>query len=139
VRSLFSFGISDIIPCLWSGYKIHITKEWLIDFLWNILLSRPKIFYKTLLSSHQSLGFYRFAFFKAIFISCAYKTLSQLSFSSAVKDFILTRPAFFPFEHRRTESVCYYAIKSLFDVLYLDMWHTHYTRDVTIKNKTRWQ
>jgi hypothetical protein len=34
---------------------------------------------------------------------------------------ILTRPAFFLIEHRGTESVCYYAIKSLFDVLYLDM------------------
>jgi hypothetical protein len=41
--------------------------------------------------------------------------------SSHIKIFILTRPAFFPIEHRRTESVCYYAIKSLSDVLYLDM------------------
>jgi hypothetical protein len=44
---------------------------------------------------------------------------------------ILTRPAFFPIEHSRTESVCYYAIESLFDVLYLDMWRNHYTCDVT--------
>jgi hypothetical protein len=42
---------------------------------------------------------------------------------------ILTRPAFFPIEHRRTESVCYYAIESLFDALYLDMWRNHYTCD----------
>jgi hypothetical protein len=34
---------------------------------------------------------------------------------------ILTRPAFFLIVHRRTESVCYYAIKSQFDVLYFDM------------------
>jgi hypothetical protein len=34
---------------------------------------------------------------------------------------ILTRPAFFPIEHRRTESVCYYATDAQFDVLYLDM------------------
>jgi hypothetical protein len=27
----------------------------------------------------------------------------------------------FPIEHRRTESVCYYATDALFDVLYLDM------------------
>jgi hypothetical protein len=44
---------------------------------------------------------------------------------------ILTRPAFFPIEHRRTESVCYYATDAQFDVLYLDMWRNHYTRDVT--------
>jgi hypothetical protein len=34
---------------------------------------------------------------------------------------ILTQPAFFPIEHRTTESLCYYAIKSQFDVLHLDM------------------
>jgi hypothetical protein len=53
-------------------------------------------------------------------------------------NYILTRPAFFAIEHRRTESVYYYAIKSLFDVLYLDMWRNRYTRDVTTKNGTRW-
>jgi hypothetical protein len=50
---------------------------------------------------------------------------------------ILTRPAFFPIEHRRTEIVYYYAINSLFDVLYLDIKRNHYTRDVTTKNVTR--
>jgi hypothetical protein len=34
---------------------------------------------------------------------------------------ILTRPAFFPIEHRRTESVCFYATESQFDILYLNM------------------
>jgi hypothetical protein len=52
---------------------------------------------------------------------------------------ILTGPAFFPIEHRKSESVCYYAIKSLFDALYLDMWRNNYTCDVTTKNVTRWQ
>jgi hypothetical protein len=50
----------------------------------------------------------------------------------AANSYFLTRPAIFPNEHRRTESVCYYAIISEFDVLlYLDMWRNHYTRDVT--------
>jgi hypothetical protein len=35
--------------------------------------------------------------------------------------------------------VCYYATDALFDVLYLDMWRNHYTRDVTTKNPTRWK
>jgi hypothetical protein len=46
---------------------------------------------------------------------------------------ILTWSAFFPIEHRRTESVCDYAINSQFDVLYLDIWHNHYTCNVTTK------
>jgi hypothetical protein len=29
--------------------------------------------------------------------------------------------------------VCYYATDAQFDVLYLDMWRNHYTRDVTTK------
>jgi hypothetical protein len=57
--------------------------------------------------------------------------LTLTDFFSSLLSRFLTRPAVFPIEHRRTESVCYYAIKSLFDVLYLDMWRIHYTCEVT--------
>jgi hypothetical protein len=43
----------------------------------------------------------------------------------------------YPTEHRRTESVCYYATDAQFDILYLDIRRNHYTRDVTTKNLTR--
>jgi hypothetical protein len=59
--------------------------------------------------------------------------MSKYRTSSVILLHILTRPALFPIEHRGTEGVCYYAIKSLFDVLYLDMWRNHFIRDVTTK------
>jgi hypothetical protein len=64
------------------------------------------------------------------------KTLNMHTKSKQTnKNFNSNTTRIFPIEHRRTESVCYYAIESLFDVLYLDRWRNHYTCDVnTIKS-----
>jgi hypothetical protein len=74
---------------------------------------------------------------KVLYGKCLWSDTSTLN---NVQKGILTRSAFLPIDLKRTQSVClYYEIKSLFDVLYLDMWRNHYTRDVTTNNMTRWK